>query len=130
MAHQGQLFAGSPRPPRYADFAELGERIWPTPLAVLERAGDILVYRHADAVKGITPAQHRLFAALARYSDPVDAPGSIQVLVATGQEGVTFDRGIAIYDHMRNQEQLRLAKPGEIPGFISAWWQGREGRVR
>lgn len=110
------------------DFKGIPERIWPTPVYLLHQGTDVLVYRNTDAARGISRAQHRLFSALSRMGDSPEAPGSIQVVVCTGQEGVTFDRQMAVYDHMHNDEKLRLAYGGEIPGLIGSWFHAREGR--
>jgi hypothetical protein len=110
------------------DFEGIPGRIWPTPVYLLHQGTDVLVYRNTDAARGISRAQNRLFSALARMGDSPDAPGSIQVVVCTGQEGVVYDRQMAVYDHMRNDEKLRLAQPGEIPGYVASWFHAREGR--
>jgi len=96
---------------------------------MLHQGGDVLIYRNADAARGISPAQHRLFRQAVVLTDHIDSPGTQTVLVCTGLPGVTLDRQIAVYDHMHNDEKLRLERePGEISRFIGDWWKAREGR--
>lgn len=125
----GQLFdPGSYRQQKLADFRAIPERIWPTPVWMLHQGTDVLVYRSADAVRGISRAQYRLFTHLARMGEHPDAPGNITTLVCTGLSGVTFDRQIAIFDHMLDDTKLRLANPEEIEAYIGDWFKAREGR--
>lgn len=126
----GQPFdAGSYRQQKLADFHTIPERVWPTPLWALHQGGDVLFYRNADAARGISAAQHRLFQALARVGDHPDDRGSQQVIVCTGLRAVTFDRQIAIYDHMHDDQKLRLERDhDEIANRIGDWFKAREGR--
>lgn len=124
---QGSLFGGdSFRQQKLRDFRLIPEGIWPTATWMLHQGTDVLVYRNTDAAKGISKAQHRLFSTLSRLGDHPDAPGSIQVLACTGLAGVTFDRQIAIYDHMHNDEKLRLAGEQEIELYIRDWFRARQ----
>jgi len=133
MAEQRPLFDPGPRPGKLRDFAGIGDLIWPTPTWTLEQGHDLLIYRNTDAVKGI-PAKHdTIFKRYVRLGEPCrhcgNAPDTeVQAIVCTGREGVTRDRQIAIYNHMHDDEQLRLARPGEIPGFIADWFHIRSGR--
>lgn len=128
---EGQLFdssAPTPRDLRFRDFAQLGDRIYPTPFLGLHQGSDVLIYRNADAARGISRAQHRLFSALRDQGNHVDSPGTTTVLVCTGLHGVNYDRQIAIYNHMKDDEKLRLAGEQEIERFIADWFFARSGR--
>lgn len=125
---EGLFDTGAYRPAKLADFIGIGDRIWPTAAWMLHQGTDVLVYRNADQAKGISSAQHRLFSTLSRMGDHPAAPGSITCLVATGLAGVTIDRQIAVFDHMHNDEKLRLARDGEIEAFIADWWHARKWR--
>ena len=125
MEQQGMFDPGAYRRSRLEDFSGLG-LVRPTSLYGLHQGTDVLIYRHVDQAKGITAAQHRLFRVLSRMGDHPDAPGAITVLACTGLAGVTFDRQIAIYDHMHNDEQLRLAREGEIGQYITGWFNARK----
>lgn len=112
---------------KLGDFhSNIPDIVWPTSVWMLHQGGDILIYRNADAAKKISSAQHRMFHRAVTLTDGVDAPGTITVLACTGLPGI-MDRQIAIYDHMHNDEKLRLAKDGEIGRFIADWWQARVG---
>lgn len=134
MADQRRLFGDAGlRPPQLGDFALLPDRVWPTKYSILEQGGGLLFYRNADAVKLIPPKHHTINLMLRRLGEPCRHCGEVpdidtQVVVATGQEGVTYDRQIAIYDHLRNMESLRLAERGEIPARVRDWFIAREGR--
>lgn len=126
---QGRMFdPGEYRAHKLADFKGIPEIIWPTPVYVLEQGGDILFYRNADAARGITKKQDQIFRILARVGTGPDDDHSQTVVVATGAAGVTFDRTIAVYDHMMDDTTLRLAQEGEVEGLIARWWREREGR--
>lgn len=123
-----QLFDPSQyRSLKLADFSGIPDRVWPTPVYVLEQGGDLLIYRNADAARGMTRKQHEIFHLLARLGAHPDAPGSVRVLVCTGSSGLTV-RQMAVFDHMHNDEQLRLAQPGEIERYIGDWFKERGGR--
>lgn len=125
----GSLFdAGSYRQQKLADFRSIPERVWPTPVWLLHQGTDVLVYRNADAARGISRAQHRLFTHLAKMGNHPDAIGNITTLVCTGLSGVTFDRQVALFDHMLDRTDLRLAGPDEIERYIGDWFKAREGR--
>lgn len=134
MAEQRQLFGEQRgRPDRLKDFELLPALVWPTTVGMLHQGGDFLFHRNADAVRKVTPMQDAMFKRLARMSEPCRHCGNlpdtgIQVVACTGIEGKDRDRLIAWYDHMHNDEKLRLAGDGEIPHRIADWFNAREGR--
>jgi hypothetical protein len=114
------------RQQKLADFhGVIPDKVWPTPVWQLHQGTDILNYRLADAARGISRAQHRLFGQQARIGDHPDSPGSITTLVVTGVPGLVIDRQIAVFDHMANDHNLRLAGEDEIRNFIRDWWTAR-----
>lgn len=128
----GQLFnPDSYRQQKLGDFhGVIPDTVWPTPVWQLHQGTDILNYRSADAARGISRAQHRLFAQQTRIGEHPDAAGSITTIVVTGLPNVTMDRQIAVFDHMHDREKLRLAEPNEIQTFIRDWWLARVGMGR
>lgn len=124
MQQQGMFDPNAYRISRLEDFAGLG-LVRPTALYGLHQGTDVLIYRHVDRAKGITAAQNRLFRTLSRLGDHPDAPGAVTVLACTGLAGKT-ERQIAIYDHMHNDEKLRLAGEDEIGRYITDWFNARK----
>lgn len=113
------------RPGQLADFNGLPKTVWPISMRVLEQGNDLLLYQNVDLSKGITPKQHHIYSLLARMGAHPDAPGSITVLICTGESGVTYDRTMAVFDHMLDDTKLRLAEHGEIEGYITKWFNSR-----
>lgn len=121
-----------PRVRKLADFDLLPPLVRPTPFYVLEQGGDLLIYRNADAAKKLTAKQRQIAKKLARLGSPCKQCGhdpdvNIQVLVATGQAGMTFDREVAHFDHV-SDGQFRQAETSEIQGFIADWFGVRANR--
>lgn len=101
-----------------SDFRGLPRGVYPIGVRILEQGGDLLIYHHIDAGKGISRKLNLIYTLLSKLG--------ITVIACTGLSGVTYDRMVAVYDHTGQGRKLRLAQPGEIEGFILGWFNERK----
>lgn len=114
---------------RWLDFTKIPSAVWPTGCSILEQRGDFLLYRVADAARGISEKQDSIFRRFASLSNFPDSPCNITVMVVTGIPEST-KRTWAIYDHMtswKDQIKLKPTTTDEIQQYISEWFFSRRG---